>query len=179
MAWAVLLVSAVFEAVWATALGASDGLSRPVPTVVFVVFSVVSLVGLGRVMRTIPTGTAYAVWTGTGAVLTVAWAALTGAEPLTLVKGLLLAGIIGCVVGLKLATPPSRPTRSRRRRPRRSSGAGSPGSMGCRVTPVVRATAVSRRHLATTHPHAGDHGPSRPRAVLEPPPRGRPRHTRV
>lgn len=105
MAWAILLVSAVFEAVWATALGMSDGLTRPGPTTVFVVFSVISLVGLGRAMRTIPTGTAYAVWTGVGALLTVLWAAVTGTEPLTVLKGLFLLGIIGCVVGLKLTTP--------------------------------------------------------------------------
>lgn len=104
-AWGILLVSAVFEAVWATALGMSDGLTRPVPTTVFVVFSVISLVGLGRAMRTIPTGTAYAVWTGVGALLTVLWAAVTGTEPLTVLKGLFLLGIIGCVVGLKLTTP--------------------------------------------------------------------------
>lgn len=105
MAWAVLLVSAVFEAVWASALGQSDGLTRLVPTVVFVVFSIVSLVGLGWAMKSIPTGTAYAVWTGLGAVLTVAWAATTGQEALTPLKVLFLVGIIGCAVGLKFATP--------------------------------------------------------------------------
>lgn len=110
MAWLVLLVSAVFEAVWATALGMSEGLSRPVPTTVFVIFSIVSLVGLGRAMRTIPTATAYAVWTGVGALLTVLWAAVTGSEPLTPLKGLLLLGIIGCVAGLKLTTPAERHT---------------------------------------------------------------------
>src|SRR5699024_4051476 len=107
MAWAVLLVSAVFEAVWATALGQSDGLTRPVPTAVFVVFSIVSLAGLGWAMESIPTGTAYAVWTGLGAVLTVVWAATTGQEVLTPLKVLFLAGIIGCAVGLKFATPPA------------------------------------------------------------------------
>lgn len=106
MAWAVLLVSAVFEAVWATALGQSDGLTRLVPSVVFVVFSIISLVGLGYAMKTIPTGTAYAVWTGLGAVLTVVWATMTGTESLTLLKGLFLVGIIGCAVGLKFATSP-------------------------------------------------------------------------
>ena len=107
MPWAVLLVSAVFEAVWASALGESDGLTRVEPTVVFVVFSIVSLVGLGWAMKTIPTGTAYAVWTGLGAVLTVVWAATTGQEALTPLKVLFLAGIIGCAVGLKIATPPA------------------------------------------------------------------------
>ncbi|USQ77563.1 DMT family transporter [Ornithinimicrobium cryptoxanthini] len=107
MPWAVLLVSAVFEAVWASALGQSEGLTRVGPTVVFVIFSIVSLVGLGWAMKTIPTGTAYAVWTGLGAVLTVIWAATTGQEALTPLKVLFLAGIIGCAVGLKFATPPA------------------------------------------------------------------------
>ncbi|USQ80290.1 DMT family transporter [Ornithinimicrobium faecis] len=106
MAWTVLLVSAVFEAVWATALGQSDGLTRLGPTVVFIVFSIISLVGLGWAMKTIPTGTAYAVWTGLGAVLTVIWAASTGQEPLTPLKVLFLVGIIGCAVGLKFTTSP-------------------------------------------------------------------------
>lgn len=107
MAWIVLLVSAVFEAVWATALGQSDGLTRPGPTVVFVIFSIISLVGLGWAMKTIPTGTAYAVWTGLGAVLTVVWAATTGTEALTPLKAVFLVGIIGCAVGLKFATAPA------------------------------------------------------------------------
>lgn len=114
MAWAVLLVSAVFEAVWASALGQSDGLTRLVPSVVFVVFSIISLVGLGYAMKTIPTGTAYAVWTGLGAVLTVVWATTTGTESLTLLKGLFLVGIIGCAVGLKFATSPPPARMSRR-----------------------------------------------------------------
>lgn len=109
MAWLVLLGSAVLEAVWATALGASDGLSRPVPTVVFLVFTILSLVGLAQAMRHIPIGTAYAVWTGVGAVLTVLWAALTGAEVITPLKALFLLGIIGCAAGLKLTTPPATP----------------------------------------------------------------------
>lgn len=107
MAWTVLLVSAVFEAVWATALGESDGLSRLGPTVIFIVFSIISLAGLGWAMKAIPTGTAYAVWTGLGAVLTVVWAASTGQEPLTPLKALFLMGIIGCAVGLKFATAPA------------------------------------------------------------------------
>lgn len=108
-AWGVLLVSAVFEAVWASALGASEGFSRTGPTVVFAVFVVLSMVGLGTAMRTIPVGTAYAVWTGVGAVLTVAWAVVTGVEPLTPLKAVFLAGIIGCAVGLKFTTPAAEP----------------------------------------------------------------------
>lgn len=107
MAWAILLVSAVLEAVWATALGQSEGLTRPVPTVVFLVFCLLSLVGLAQAMRSIPIGTAYAVWTGLGAVLTVVWAVLTGTEALTPLKALFLLGIIGCAAGLKLTTRPA------------------------------------------------------------------------
>lgn len=102
MAWFVLLVSGVLEAVWATALGKSDGFSRPLPTVVFAVGLILSMVGLAVALRDLPVGTAYAVWVGTGAVLTVGYAMLTGAESVSLVKILLLSGIVGCVVGLKV-----------------------------------------------------------------------------
>ena len=101
MDWVILIGSGVLEAVWATALGASKGLRRPLPTVVFVVASVLSMWGLAVAMQTIPTGTAYAVWTATGASLTVAWAMVRGTEPATLVRVLLLLGIVSCVVGLK------------------------------------------------------------------------------
>ena len=90
---------------WATALGLSEGLRRPVPTVVFLVFCVLSLLGLAQAMRTIPIGTAYAVWTGLGAVLTVLYAVATGTEVLTPLKALFLLGIIGCAAGLKFTTP--------------------------------------------------------------------------
>lgn len=101
MDWAVLIASGVLEAVWATALGASRGLRRPLPTVVFLVATVLSVWGLAVAMRTIPTGTAYAVWTATGASLTVIWAMARGTEPATLTRVLLLLGIVVCVVGLK------------------------------------------------------------------------------
>jgi quaternary ammonium compound-resistance protein SugE len=102
MPWVVLLVSAVLEAVWASALAASGGLSRPVPAVVFVVAGALSMVGLARAVRTIPIGTAYAVWTGLGAALTVTWAMTTGGEGFSVVKVALLVGIVAAVVGLKV-----------------------------------------------------------------------------
>ena len=101
MDWAILIGSGVLEAVWATALGASRGLRRPLPVLVFVVAAVLSMWGLAVAMQTIPTGTAYAVWTATGASLTVLWAMLRGTEPASLVRVLLLLGIVACVVGLK------------------------------------------------------------------------------
>jgi quaternary ammonium compound-resistance protein SugE len=105
MPWLVLLASAVLEAVWASALAASEGLSRPVPAAVFLLAGTLSMVGLARAVRTIPIGTAYAVWTGLGAALTVTWAMTTGGEGFSVVKVALLAGIVAAVVGLKVVGP--------------------------------------------------------------------------
>ncbi len=102
MAWLVLIVSGVLEAVWAVALGRSEGFTRPVPSLVFVVGLVLSMGGLAFAMRTLPIGTAYAVWVGIGAALTVGFGMATGAESASLVKVLLIVGLVGCVVGLKL-----------------------------------------------------------------------------
>lgn len=99
--WLVLLGSAVLEAVWATALGLSEGFSQPLPTVVFIVTAALSMLGLGIAIRSIPLGTAYAVWVGIGAALTVGWAMATGVEPFSLLKLLFIAGIVGCAAGLK------------------------------------------------------------------------------
>lgn len=104
MAWIVLIVSGFFEAAWATALGRSDGLSKLVPSIIFVVTMVISLFGLGYAMRTLPTGTSYAVWTAIGATTTVVFAMATGAEPFHVVRLLLVLGIVACVVGLKLVS---------------------------------------------------------------------------
>ncbi|MGO1193560.1 MAG: DMT family transporter [Nesterenkonia sp.] len=102
MAWAVLLISAVFEAIWATALGLSEGLSEPAPTAVFAAALIISMLGLGWAIRHIPLGAAYAVWTGIGAALTVTYAMLTGAESVSVAKIVFISGIIAAVVGLKL-----------------------------------------------------------------------------
>lgn len=102
MSWFVLVLSGVLEAVWATALARSEGFTRPLPSAVFGVALVLSMLGLAYAMRELPVGTAYAVWVGIGAGLTVAYAMAAGTEPVTVVRLLLIAGLIGCVVGLKL-----------------------------------------------------------------------------
>jgi quaternary ammonium compound-resistance protein SugE len=102
LSWIVLVISGGLEAVWATALGKSEGFSRLWPTVVFGVGVVLSMVGLAYAMRQLPVGTAYAVWVGIGAVLTVAYAMATGEEAVSAVKILLLGGIVACVIGLKV-----------------------------------------------------------------------------
>ena len=101
VAWLMLLASAVLEAVWATALGLSDGFTRPLPTLVFALTATLSMIGLGLAIRSIPLGTAYAVWVGIGAALTVGWAMATGVEPFSVLKVLFIAGIVGCAAGLK------------------------------------------------------------------------------
>ncbi len=102
MYWPVLIASAVLEAVWATALGYSQGLTLLVPSIVFFVALAGSMAGLAYAMRGIPIGTAYAIWTGLGAALTVTYAIVWGGESASVLKVLFLAGIIACVVGLKL-----------------------------------------------------------------------------
>ena len=71
VAWIVLVIAGVLEAVWATALGKSEGLTKLTPTVIFIVALIASMIGLAYAMRTLPTGTSYAVWVGIGAVLTL------------------------------------------------------------------------------------------------------------
>jgi quaternary ammonium compound-resistance protein SugE len=102
MSWVLLVVSGVLEAVWATALGKSEGFTKLGPSIVFGVALLLSMGGLAVAMRDIPTGTAYAVWVGIGASLTVLYAMISGTEPASLLKVMLIFGIVVCVVGLKL-----------------------------------------------------------------------------
>ena len=103
MSWLILVMSGVLEAVWATALGRSEGLSKLPESVVFVVALVASMAGLAYAMKDLPIGTAYAVWVGIGAVLTVVYAMVAGNEAGSLVKSAFLVMIVGGVIGLKLA----------------------------------------------------------------------------
>jgi len=104
MAWIILVASGVLESVWASALGASDGFKKPRPTALFAVALVLSMVGLAYAMTELAVGTAYAVWVGIGAVLTVVIAVVRKQEILTLARAALLVVLIGCVVGLKVVS---------------------------------------------------------------------------
>ncbi|MYZ33941.1 MULTISPECIES: multidrug efflux SMR transporter [unclassified Streptomyces] len=103
MSWWILAVSGVLEAVWAAALGKSEGFSRLVPTLLFVIALAASMAGLAYAMRELPVGTAYAVWVGIGAVLTILYAMFAGQESVTALKVLFLTLIVASVIGLKLA----------------------------------------------------------------------------
>ena len=102
MYWLVLVLSGVLEAVWATALGRTEGFTRLTPSIVFAAALAASMAGLAHAMRGLPVGTAYAVWVGIGAALTAGYAMWSGQEPLSVPRVLLLVGLVGCVVGLKL-----------------------------------------------------------------------------
>jgi quaternary ammonium compound-resistance protein SugE len=102
MAWTVLILSGLLEAVWAVALDRSAGFSRPVPTVVFATALVLSMVGLGYALRTIPVGTGYAVWVGIGAVGTALVGMVALGESASVPRVVCLLLVVSGVVGLKV-----------------------------------------------------------------------------
>lgn len=99
MAWLVLVVAGLFEVGWAIGLKYTEGFSRLWPTVGTVLAMIVSIALLGWAMRSLPVGTAYAVWTGIGAVGTALLGIVLFHEPATVARlvslGLILAGIVG------------------------------------------------------------------------------------
>ncbi len=102
MAWVVLVASGMFETVWAVALAQTDGFRRVVPSVVFGVALVISMAGLAYALKTLPVGTAYAVWVGIGAIGTALYGMVFLAEPATALRIGCLLLIVSGVVGLKL-----------------------------------------------------------------------------
>ncbi|GAA2148174.1 DMT family transporter [Glycomyces algeriensis] len=101
MAWIVLVAAGMMEAVWATALSESKGFKRRKPTILFILALALSMAGLAWAMLSLPTGTAYAVWVGIGASLTLVWGFIRGEERFTVARSLLLVLLLGSVVGLK------------------------------------------------------------------------------
>ncbi len=104
MAWILLLLAGLFEIAFTTALRYTDGLSRPLPLLAFVVFASISLYLLMKASETIPLGTSYAVWTGIGAAGTVLAGIFYFDEPITTLRLLFLTALIGSIVGLKLVS---------------------------------------------------------------------------
>lgn len=103
MAWLVLAISGVLETVWAAALAASKGFSRPWPTVLFGAGLLMSMAGLAYALRSIPVGTGYAVWVGIGAVGTALFGMIWLHEPVTAQRIIFLLLIVCGVLGLKLS----------------------------------------------------------------------------
>ncbi|WP_119718552.1 quaternary ammonium compound efflux SMR transporter SugE [Cognatilysobacter tabacisoli] len=105
MAWVLLVVAGLFEVGWAIGLKYTEGFTRLWPSVATVLAMVVSLGLLGVAMKTLPVGTAYAVWVGVGAVGTVILGIVLFDEPMNLLRGVSVLLIVAGLVGLKLATP--------------------------------------------------------------------------
>jgi quaternary ammonium compound-resistance protein SugE len=105
MAWLILFVAGLTEIGWAVGLKYTQGFTRPMPTALTVVAMVASLWLLGLAVRTLPLGTAYAIWTGIGTVGTVAVGILLFNEPATILRLVCVSLIVSGIVGLKLVTP--------------------------------------------------------------------------
>jgi quaternary ammonium compound-resistance protein SugE len=105
MAWLILVLAGLFEVGWAIGLKYTDGFTRLWPTLWTAAAMVVSLVLLGVAMKSLPVGTAYAVWVGVGAVGTAILGIVLLDEPMTAARIASIALIVSGIVGLKLATP--------------------------------------------------------------------------
>lgn len=99
MSWNILILAALFEIGWAIGLEYSDGLSKPVPTIGTAIALIISMVLLAQAVKDLPIGTAYAVWTGIGAVGTASLGIILFDEPASLVRmafiGVIVVGIVG------------------------------------------------------------------------------------
>ena len=101
MAWTVLVIAGLFEVAWAVLLPATRTFTRPLPTVATLVCLVVSMVGLAYAARTLPIGTAYAVWVGIGAAGSVAFGILVHHDPVGPLRLGFLVLLVISVVGLR------------------------------------------------------------------------------
>lgn len=104
MSWVYLVIAGVLEFLWAIGLKQSDGFTKLWPSIISVILIVVSLVLLSLAMRTIPVGTAYAVWTGIGASALVLFGMIFLNEPASVARIACLCMIVGGVVGLQLVS---------------------------------------------------------------------------
>ena len=104
MSWYLLVVAGLFEIAWAVGLEYSDGLSKPMPTAATVLALVVSMVLLARAVENLPVGTAYAVWTGIGAVGTATLGIFLFDEPADLARVAFIGVIVVGIVGLHVSS---------------------------------------------------------------------------
>ena len=110
MAWAVLFLAGLFEIGWAVGLKYSAGFTRLWPTVGTAVALIASMALLGVSLKSLPLGTAYAIWTGVGTVGTALLGIVLFREPATVMRIVCIALILAGIVGLKLATPRAQTT---------------------------------------------------------------------
>ena len=106
MAWFLLVIAGLLEVGWAIGLKYTVGFTRVVPSVLTITAMVGSMGLLGLAVRTLPLGTAYAVWTGIGTVGSVILGIVLFGEPATVVRIVCILLIVAGIVGLKLVSPP-------------------------------------------------------------------------
>lgn len=104
MDWIILFIAGLFETAWAIGLKYTDGFTRLWPSVGTLVAMIISVVLLGYAMKSLPVGTAYAVWTGIGAVGTVILGIVLFNEPANFGRVLSIALIIAGIIGLKFVS---------------------------------------------------------------------------
>lgn len=105
MPWVILIIASLFEIAWAIAIKSSEGFTRLLPTLVTVVAMVISVGLLGIAARSLPMGTAYAVWTGIGTVGTIVCGIAFLGDSVSPVRLICLGLIILGIVGLKVTSP--------------------------------------------------------------------------
>ena len=105
MSWTILVIAGLFEIGWAIGLKYTEGFTKLWPTIGTVTAMAISLALLGIAMKSLPVGTAYAVWVGVGAVGTVILGIVLLEEPANTARLISVALIVAGIIGLKLATP--------------------------------------------------------------------------
>jgi quaternary ammonium compound-resistance protein SugE len=103
MSWIILFVAGLFEVAWAVGLKYTEGFTRPIPTALTVLAIITSMGLLGLAMRNLPLGTAYAIWTGVGAVGTVIVGIVLFGESMAPMRMISVLLILCGLVGLKLS----------------------------------------------------------------------------
>lgn len=105
MAWLILIVAGIFEIGWAVGLKYSDGFTKLVPSIWTIAAIIISMTLLGVAVRTLPVGTAYAVWVGIGTVGTVAFGIISLGEPVSIARVIFVLLIVVGIMGLKFTSP--------------------------------------------------------------------------
>lgn len=105
MHWIILVVAGLFEVGWAVGLKYTEGFTRLWPSVGTIISMIISLGLLGIAMKTLPVGTAYAIWVGIGTVGAIIAGVMFLGEPMNLLRGVSLLFIVIGIIGLKLASP--------------------------------------------------------------------------
>ena len=104
MAWAILILAGIFEVIWAYSMKLSDGFTKLTPSVVTIIFMILSVVLLSISMKTLPLGTAYTIWTGIGAIGSFVIGIMVLNEPMTAMRMIAAVLIVSGLVLMKLSS---------------------------------------------------------------------------